>query len=58
MLLLQHEMIVDYWELIGNAPAGGLDSLINPDSGWDVLLDQGHATLRGKIKVGPAFVKV
>jgi asparaginyl-tRNA synthetase len=44
-------MTVDYWELVGTAPPGGLDSLINPESGWDVLLDQGHATLRGKTKV-------
>ena len=44
-------MAVDYWELIGNAPPGGLDNLINENSGWDVLLDNGHANIRGKTKV-------
>jgi hypothetical protein len=44
-------MTVDFWELIGAAPPGGLDTIINEESGWDILLDQGHATLRGKTKV-------
>ena len=44
-------MTVDYWELVGTAPPGGLDTIINEESGWDILLDQGHATLRGKTKV-------
>ena len=47
----QHELIVDYWELIGAAPPGGLDQLINAESAPDVLLDMGHAQLRTKTKV-------
>ena len=24
-----HEMAVDFWELVGESPAGGLDNLVN-----------------------------
>ena len=24
-----HEMAVDYWELVGDSPAGGVDNLVN-----------------------------
>lgn len=37
---------MDYWELIGSAPAGGADNLINEKSHPDVLLDNRHMHLR------------
>ncbi|XP_055351166.1 asparagine--tRNA ligase, cytoplasmic-like [Paramacrobiotus metropolitanus] len=43
-----HEMEVDYWELIGASPAGGVDNLLNEESGVDVLLDNRHIHLRGE----------
>ena len=33
-----HEMNVDYWELIGSAPSGGAEALLNVESHPDVLL--------------------
>ena len=24
-----HEMVVDYWELVGESPAGGVDNVVN-----------------------------
>lgn len=34
-----HELQVDYWELIGLAPAGGADTVLNEDANPDVQLD-------------------
>ena len=34
-----HELNVDYWELIGLAPPGGADALLNEDALPDVQLD-------------------
>lgn len=42
-----HELTVDYWTLIGTAPAGGADNLVNEDSHIDVQLDQRHMMMRG-----------
>lgn len=42
-----HELIVDYWELIGSSPAGGADNVVNEESLVDVQLDQRHMMLRG-----------
>ena len=41
-----HELVCDYWELIGSSPAGGVDNLVNEDSLVDVQLDQRHMMLR------------
>jgi len=43
-----HEMNVDYWELIGLAPAGGADSILNEDAHPDVQLDNRHIMIRGE----------
>ncbi|KAL3866906.1 hypothetical protein ACJMK2_044156 [Sinanodonta woodiana] len=43
-----HEMTVDYWELIGPSPPGGADSLLNEDANVDVQLDNRHMMLRGE----------
>ena len=43
-----HELEVDYWEVIGRAPPGGGDKLVNKDSHPDVQSDQRHMAIRGK----------
>ncbi|XP_046859954.1 asparagine--tRNA ligase, cytoplasmic-like isoform X2 [Xenia sp. Carnegie-2017] len=43
-----HEMKVDYWKLIGLAPAGGADAIMNVESGVDVQLDNRHILMRGE----------
>jgi len=43
-----HEMAVDFWELIGSSPAGGADNLLNEDAHPDVQLDNRHMMLRGE----------
>ncbi|VDP87068.1 unnamed protein product [Echinostoma caproni] len=41
------ELQADYWELIGKAPAGGVEDVCNADSDVDVLLDNRHLVIRG-----------
>jgi len=43
-----HEMTVDYWELIGSAPSGGAEAILNTESHPDVQLDNRHIMLRGE----------
>lgn len=43
-----HELMVDYWELIGLAPAGGADTILNEESHPDVMLDNRHILIRGE----------
>ncbi|XP_028658360.1 asparagine--tRNA ligase, cytoplasmic isoform X1 [Erpetoichthys calabaricus] len=43
-----HELHCDYWELIGLAPAGGADNLINEESDVDVQLNNRHMLIRGE----------
>ncbi|XP_028416004.1 asparagine--tRNA ligase, cytoplasmic-like isoform X1 [Dendronephthya gigantea] len=43
-----HEMKVDFWELMGLAPAGGADAIMNAESGVDTQLDQRHILMRGE----------
>lgn len=43
-----HELHVDYWELVGLAPAGGADTLLNEDANPDVQLDNRHIMIRGE----------
>merc|ERR1719458_303614 len=43
-----HELVADYWELIGSAPSGGADSILNTESNPDVQLDNRHIMIRGE----------
>ncbi|XP_047139346.1 asparagine--tRNA ligase, cytoplasmic isoform X1 [Hydra vulgaris] len=43
-----HEMIVDYWEVVGFSPAGGLENVVTEQSSIDTQLDNRHLTLRGE----------
>ncbi|KAF7696793.1 hypothetical protein HF521_005211 [Silurus meridionalis] len=42
-----HELHCDFWELIGLAPAGGADNLLNEESDVDVQLNNRHMMIRG-----------
>lgn len=43
-----HELSCDFWELVGLAPAGGADNLINEESDVDVQLNNRHMMIRGE----------
>ena len=43
-----HELTADFWQLIGSAPAGGADAILNEDSHPDVQLDNRHIMIRGE----------
>lgn len=44
-----HELQCDYWQLVGEAPAGGIEHVLNEESHIDIQLDQRHLMLRGEV---------
>ncbi|PFX16644.1 Asparagine--tRNA ligase, cytoplasmic, partial [Stylophora pistillata] len=52
-----HEMAVDFWELVGESPAGGVDNLVNEESAIDTQLDNRHIMLRGETVFPPTMVQ-
>jgi asparaginyl-tRNA synthetase len=43
-----HELVADYWEMIGAAPAGGVENVVTEHSHIDQQLDNRHLMLRGE----------
>ncbi|XP_065157625.1 asparagine--tRNA ligase, cytoplasmic [Atheta coriaria] len=43
-----HELQVDYWELIGSAPPGGADTILNEDALPEVQAENRHIMIRGE----------
>ncbi|CAG9765352.1 unnamed protein product [Ceutorhynchus assimilis] len=43
-----HELMVDYWELIGLAPPGGAEALLNEEALPDVQAENRHIMIRGE----------
>jgi asparaginyl-tRNA synthetase len=50
------EMAVDFWDLVGNAPAD-FESIVSKDSSPDLLLDHRHLVLRGENAAGVIHVR-
>ncbi|CAI8022550.1 Asparagine--tRNA ligase, cytoplasmic [Geodia barretti] len=43
-----HELVADYWEMVGAAPAGGVENVVTEHSHIDQQLDNRHLMLRGE----------
>ena len=43
-----HELVADYWEMVGAAPAGGVENVVTEHSHIDQQLENRHLMLRGE----------
>ena len=43
-----HELVVDFFTVMGFAPTGGIENSLNVDSNVDTLLDNRHLAIRGE----------
>ncbi|OHT08421.1 asparaginyl-tRNA synthetase family protein [Tritrichomonas foetus] len=50
------ELVADYWEMVGNAPAD-FEAIVSKDSSPDILLDNRHLVLRGENAAGVMHVR-
>ena len=50
-----HELVADYWEMVGAAPAGGVENVVTEHSHIDQQLDNRHLMLRGETVSNPAI---
>ena len=43
-----HELVADYWEMVGAAPAGGVENVVTETAHIDQQLDNSHLMRRGE----------